>query len=324
MNETKKYLYQDKLGSTALRNIRISEKTLTLTDLPLPPPGKQGWPWTKAVKSTVRRNFNVLEWPKVSIITPSYNQAQFLEATIRSVLLQNYYNLEYIIIDGGSTDDSVKIIKKYEKFLSFWVSERDQGQASAINKGIRQSSGEILGWLNSDDVYAQGALFHVAKAFSYNPESIVVHGNRILINENGEVTGWSQLPSFNPETSSYNVCSETAFWKRAAMETVGPLNDNLEFAIDLEFFGRLYKHGKFVKLNQFLGYFRCHPASKSSTIAHIGCEEAEREWNKLFGPTDQIISINYKPSVIQKLFTLIKHPQEIGSPYLFYRLFRER
>ena len=107
-----------------------------------------------------------MNYPKISIVTPSFNQGIFLEATIQSVLNQNYPNLEYIVIDGGSTDNSVKIIKKYEKYLSYWVSESDRGQSHAINKGFTISTGEIMGWLNSDDLYTSGALNHVANVFS--------------------------------------------------------------------------------------------------------------------------------------------------------------
>ncbi len=111
-------------------------------------------------------------WPKISIVTPSYNQAEFLERTILSVLNQNYPNLEYIIIDGGSTDGSVEIIKKYEKFLAYWVSEKDKGQADAINKGFKRATGDIVAWQNSDDTYSPDALQSVAGFFRQNPNAM--------------------------------------------------------------------------------------------------------------------------------------------------------
>ena len=116
-------------------------------------------------------------FPKISIVTPSYNQAEFLERTILSVLNQDYPNLEYIIIDGGSTDGSVEIIKKYEKYLAYWVSEKDKGQSDAINKGFQKSTGDILAWLNSDDTYLSGTLFKVVKAFQENPNADLIFGN---------------------------------------------------------------------------------------------------------------------------------------------------
>ncbi|NEQ99871.1 MAG: glycosyltransferase, partial [Cyanothece sp. SIO2G6] len=241
---------------------------LTLHDLPAPPPGKSGWPWTEQSELLSEKMPDGAEWPRISIVTPSFNQGKFIEETIRSVLLQGYPNLEYIIIDGGSTDNSVEIIQKYEQFLTFWISEKDQGQAHAINKGLELSHGEVLGWLNSDDMYVKGTLKTIQKAFQRYSDCIVVHGNRILINEHSKVTGWISLSSFDPENKSFNVCSETAFWSRAAMGQVGFLNENLQFAMDLEFFGRLYFSGFFIKLNDYLGYFRCHPLSKSSTIYH--------------------------------------------------------
>src|SRR5262245_29806610 len=121
-----------------------------LSDLPSPPPNRQGWPWTQ--EGAPRLDGTPGEcWPRISIVTPSYNQGRFLEETIRSVLLQGYPDLEYIVIDGGSADDSVEIIRKYERWLSFWVSERDRGQVDAINKGLRRCSGVLRNWLNSDD-----------------------------------------------------------------------------------------------------------------------------------------------------------------------------
>lgn len=300
---------------------------LTLKDLPPPPPGKSGWPWTVPCKLLPERLPDGSEWPRLSIVTPSYNQGKFLEATIRSVLLQGYPNLEYIIIDGESTDCSVEVIKKYEKYLFYWHSKKDKGQADAINQGLDKSSGRILGWINSDDVYVKGTFYKIVKAFQAHPDCVVVHGNRILINEIGEVTGWFSLPPFDPETLIYNICSETAFWQRPAMNEVGLLNVTLQFAMDLEFFCRLYKQGNFFKLDDYLGYFRCYSESKSSTIAHIGREEAVREWRRLFGSENKPGDLPRKKSFLHfiKLSTeLLKNPRLIGIPYLSYRFSKLR
>src|SRR4030042_6265175 len=122
----------------------------TLKELPSPPQGKTGWPWTEESPQLHNTMPDGSPWPKISIVTPSFNQGQFIEETIRSVLLQGYSDLEYIIIDGGSKDDSIELIRKYEKWLTYWVSEPDHGQSHAINKGFRKASGEIVAWLNSD------------------------------------------------------------------------------------------------------------------------------------------------------------------------------
>src|SRR5205085_6663873 len=122
----------------------------SLNDLPASPPGKTGWPWTEESIRLPNTMLDGSAWPKISIVTPSYNQGQFIEETIRSVLLQGYSNLEYIIMDGGSTDNTLSILRKYEHAIDFWTSERDKGQAAAINKGFAVASGEILAWLNSD------------------------------------------------------------------------------------------------------------------------------------------------------------------------------
>ena len=296
---------------------------LQLQDLPPPPPGKSGWPWTTSKRLLPDKMANGFEWPRLSIVTPSYNQGRFLEATIRSVLLQGYPNLEYIIIDGGSTDESVEIIKKYENYLVYWHSQKDRGQADAINQGLEKSSGEILGWINSDDVYASGTFYKIIKAFQSHPDYSVVHGNRILINDDGEVTGWCCLPPFEPQTFIYNVCSETAFWRRAAMQQVGLLNINLQFAVDLEFFGRLYQVGKFLKLSDYLGCFRCYSEHKSSTMPNVGREEAAREWKRLFGTENMNYQSQKEKNLLDRLklgLELFKEPFLIGFPYFNYRI----
>src|SRR5579885_3553995 len=129
----------------------------TLAELPPPPAGKTGWPWTIETPALPASRADGSPWPRISIVTPSYNQGQFIEETIRSVLLQGYPDLEYIVIDGGSTDQSVEIIRKYERWLTYWVSEKDRGQAHAINKGFSSVTGELFNWINSDDLSYRSA-----------------------------------------------------------------------------------------------------------------------------------------------------------------------
>ncbi len=148
----------------------------------------------------------------------------------------------------------------------------------------------------------------------------MVHGNRILLNEYSQVTGFSPLPSFEPETNSYNISSETAFWRRDAMEQVGFLKESLQFAMDLEFFSRLYLHGQFLKLNDYLGYFRCYSQNKSSTIPHVRLDESSREWQKLFGT--QFLLDRSKPTKATLIKSLILNPLTIGFPYLSYKFSR--
>lgn len=154
-----------------------------LSELPPPPPGKTGWPWTEETERLPNTMPDGGEWPRISIVTPNYNYGQFIEETIRSVLLQGYPNLEYIVIDGGSTDDSVEIIKKYEPWLSYWVSEKDRGQANAINKGISIATGEWFNWLNSDDILLNNALFLLVHVSSYCQQATWVSGARLEMNQ---------------------------------------------------------------------------------------------------------------------------------------------
>jgi glycosyltransferase involved in cell wall biosynthesis len=294
---------------------------LSVKDLPAPPVGKRGWPWTVGSKLLPSRRSDGSEWPRLSIVTPSYNQGQFLEMTIRSVLLQGYPNLEYIIIDGGSNDESVEIIRKYEKFLSYWVSEKDKGQTDAINKGLRRTTGEYLGWLNSDDLYTKGSFEKAVNAFLNNLESVLVHSNRILLDGDDRVFGCSPIPEFNPPHFHCVVCSETAFWTRIAMNECGLLNSNYDFAMDLEFFSRLFLHGNFVKLDDYLGYFRCHDLSKSSTIWNIAEEETAKVWRELFDADWP--GLNGRPSNINILREFIKHPRLIALPYFKTRFSKE-
>ena len=170
--------------------------------------------------------------PKMSIVTPSYNQAEFLEKTILSILNQNCPNLEYIIIDGGSTDGSVEIIKKYEKYLAYWISEKDNGQAHAIKKGFEKSTGQILAWLNSDDTYLPGALFKIARVFQNNPDADLVFGNIYHIDSLDRRIGELGFTKFNFSTLIYgggNLHQTGAFWTRGIYDKIGGINPKYKF-----------------------------------------------------------------------------------------------
>ncbi len=208
--------------------------------------------------------------PKISIITPSFNQGKYLEKTILSVLNQNYPNLEYIIIDGGSTDESVEIIKKYEEQISYWVSEADEGQTHAINKGFKKATGDLVAWMNSDDVYFENAFDHISQAFNQTGGNFDVYfGDKANINEVGTVIREYLYPPFSgwgiKYTTNMNISNQSAFWKRKLFDKVGFLNEEIQFAMDYEYFLRLYMRGaSFYKISEVLGALRMYSENKSS------------------------------------------------------------
>jgi glycosyltransferase involved in cell wall biosynthesis len=216
------------------------------------------------------------DWPKISVVTPSFNQAAFLERTIQSVLSQDYPNLEYIIIDGGSTDHSVDTIKKYADKLAYWVSEKDNGQTHAINKGFRRATGDIVAWLNSDDEYCPFALKNVAEAFMADKDIDFVFGNRITIDETGRILRQDRHTkfSFRAQVILLSILSQPAsFWKRSIFEKHGYLDESLRFAMDFEFFCRIGSQIKAKHIRKNLARFRWHGTSKSCTIHQIGLQE---------------------------------------------------
>ena len=208
-----------------------------LHELPPPPAGKTGWPWTESGGLLPEVMPDGRPWPVVSIVTPSYNQGPYIEATIRSVLLQGYPNLEFIVVDGGSTDESVEMIRKYEKWLTCWVSERDHGQADAINKGFSRANGEIFAWLNSDDFYERHALARVLKYFAGHPECSLLYGNGWYVDEAGNrMRPCHWIKPYNRRlfyTMNF-ILQPAAFWRRLTWERTGGLDVNLRWAMDWE------------------------------------------------------------------------------------------
>ena len=207
-----------------------------------------------------------LEQPLVSIITPSYNQANFLEETIRSVLDQGYPNLEYIIVDGGSTDGSLEIIQKYTDRLAWWVSEPDQGQTDAINKGFSQAKGEILAWLNSDDTYLPGAVAEAVGYLQAHPEIGTVYGDANLIDDEGNVIG--RFPAKQTDNRRLmrgyvHIPQQATFFRKELWRKVGPLDPTFFFAMDYDLWVRLSQHAPLKYYSRLWANFRLHGGAKS-------------------------------------------------------------
>jgi glycosyltransferase involved in cell wall biosynthesis len=212
--------------------------------------------------------------PLVSIVTPSYNQAEYLEATILSVLNQDYERIEYIIVDGGSTDGSLEIIRRHSGRLARWVSEPDRGQANAINKGLEMAAGEILGWLNSDDLYLPDTVSRAVEVFQSRPEVDVVYGRLERINAAGRVIPTPVLPKDRVVMTPRNLLGDCvvnqpgSFWRRELMERAGMLNESLRYAMDYEYWMRLLvAGGRFHRLSELLAHFRLSEGSKTVSQA---------------------------------------------------------
>ena len=202
--------------------------------------------------------------PKITVVTPSYNQGAFLEQTILSVLGQLYGNLEYIVMDGGSTDDSVEVVKRYESQLTSWSSEKDRGQADALNKGFSRATGEILCWLNSDDFLLPGALHEVARHFREPVD--LIYGNCLSFSDRGTRSIVNRPPAHDRDllTIVDYIVQPSTFWRRSLWEKTGPLNEELHYAFDWEWFLRADRLGKFQKADFIFSAYRFHDAHKSS------------------------------------------------------------
>lgn len=211
---------------------------------------------------------------KISIITPSYNQASFIERTILSVFNQNYPDLEYIIIDGGSTDGTLSILKKYSDRI-IWKSEKDNGQSDAINKGLRMATGDIVAYLNSDDTYEPGALQKVTDFFQTNPDQKWVYGKCKIINKNDQkirklITFYKNLLlkkySYSKLLSENFISQPATFWKKELLQEVGYFNEDEHFCMDYEYWLRIGQKYPAGVINEYLANFRYYANSKSGGV----------------------------------------------------------
>ncbi len=225
--------------------------------------------------------------PVVSIVTPNLNYGHFLEETIKSVLAQNYPKLEYIIQDGGSTDGTVNLLNKYRSEITYAESCEDSGQGEAINRGFRHTTGEIMGWLNSDDLLLPGALAYVVNYFLKHPEVDVVYGLRVNINIEGKEIGRRIIPPHDDKALKYVdlIPQETLFWRRQIWETTGGyIDESYQYAMDWELLLRFIDaRAGFYRLPRFLGAFRVHPAQKTTVLIDLGRKEKQRLYKRYHG-----------------------------------------
>jgi glycosyltransferase involved in cell wall biosynthesis len=209
------------------------------------------------------------QFPSMAIVTPSYNQAAFLDRTIESVIGQAYPHLEYAVVDGGSTDGSKDVLEKYRTRLAYAVSEADEGQAHAIVKGFSNTQGEIMAYLNSDDCLMPGALRYVGRYFQQHPEVDVIYGHRIIIDREGLEVGRWVIPPHDAECVRRfdYIPQETLFWRRHFYEKVGGLDVRFDFAMDWDLILKFMRAGaRFRRLPYFLACFRIHVAQKTSSL----------------------------------------------------------
>lgn len=268
--------------------------------------------------------------PKISIITPNYNGDKYLEETILSVINQNYPNLEYIIIDGGSNDSSVEIIKKYQDKITHWISEPDKGLYNALNKGFSLSTGDIMGWINSDDKLHPNCLSILAKTFFEKPNIHWIQGKPNTIDVEGNFRSERAhfylrhlfyLRYFNLSTS-YLIQQESTFWRRSLWTKAGScINEKYKLAGDFELWIRFFRHARLYNIKDYLGTFRINPNQLSSDINHY-LSEANDIINKEFKVLPirtkfeiQLLRLFYKFNLKHKVFKKLLYPVEMKKNY---------
>jgi glycosyltransferase involved in cell wall biosynthesis len=283
----------------------------TLADLPPTPPGRTGWPWTVESAQLPDTMPAGRPWPRISIVTPSYNQGQFIEETIRSVLLQAYPNLEYIVMDGGSKDETLDILRKYQHVIDFWISAPDKGQAEAINKGFARATGDIWAWLNSDDVYEMGVFSRVAELFQHLSEVDVLSGRcrwwygggrGNLIDPSPLRTLEDFLKIKTNWTSGRLIVQPEAFFRPNAFKTANGVREEFNFCFDACLWMDMAKAGSvFHSVDQHWANLRIHEGQKISDVpgtihelVRLAWDQLRENWHTVKDPlviTDEIFQV---------------------------------
>jgi hypothetical protein len=243
--------------------------------------------------------------PRIAMVTPSYNHARYLSATIDSVLVQNYPNLHYHVQDGASVDGTIDILKSRGNCFS-WVSETDGGQSQAINRGFSGSDGDIMAYLNSDDVLLPGTLAYVANFFLARPDVDIVYGHRVFIDRDGLEVGRAVLPAHHAPTLRYAdyIPQETMFWRRRVWQALGSIDESFHYALDWDFILRAQEAGfKFMRLPRFLACFRIHDQQKTAATYDVGQREMKllRQRSLGYSPTQIEIRRAIAPYVARQM-----------------------
>lgn len=245
---------------------------------------------------------------QISIIIPSFNQAQYLEQTILSIINQNIENIEIIVMDGGSTDGSVDIIKKYSDKLAYWVSEPDRGQSHAINKGFARAKGDIIAWLNSDDLYLPNTLSTVLERFKSNPDVDLIYGDVINFDET-EKEQYYKVAEFEPYDflSRVSIHQPAVFWRKHVFEKIGFLDETLHYVMDYDYWMRIFFRFNTLKIDKPLAKFRVHSASKTSSNP----PKMYLEWRKVLSRFFQSVADAQELKIFETL-KILDNPNNIS------------
>lgn len=272
--------------------------TSLLAQLPPPPPDRQGWPWTQETPPATYASNRT--WPRISIVTPSFNQAAYLEETIRSVLLQNYPGLQYCVIDGGSNDGSAEIIQKYAPWLAHWESGPDRGQSHAINKGLSHCDGEWFNWINSDDCLLPGALATIA---SVAGASLIVAAGQTTGSTLSEMRPLGRTfvgPSLEDTIVNHFICQQGLFFRTDLVKSLHGVREDLHYVMDLDLFVRALLQKGLDSVSQIrdeVAFFRRHEQAKTTTAS----EGFSREERRLFHGLAEACGLN--PELLRHLAT---------------------
>ena len=256
--------------------------------------------------------------PKISIITPSYNQGQFIEETILSVIKQNYTNIEYLIVDGGSTDNTLEIIKKYEHRITYWVIEKDNGQSDAINKGFKKATGDIICWINSDDILMPNALKTIANYFNNNKDVGLANGYTLRIDQNSNILYNHFIlkqKHFYARNGLYYLAQPSMFWRKGILDEIGLIREDFHAQMDKEFLIRVFQKGiKIGRINKILAAIRIHEDSKTYINGNIWQNDSikiKSIYGKKYGLSPNIVIKSLYG--VEKLLKLLYFKQIIFS-----------